>query len=555
MQDSNYWQQWTVRRLGRRAVIRAGGVATLAGAAVLAGCGRGSNSGGGTAPATGPSGAAGPPQKGGVFSGRINTDPPTTWMPSAAITYIAVWPMAPAFNQLVQFDPQQEGKVIADLADSWEVAGDGKSVVFKLHPGVKFHDGSNFTSEDVKATIDWNKNPPGKLSSSRTAVLSAVDHVETPDPLTATFVLKQPNPSLLVNLANHFACIGAKSDLAKDNIGSIVNGTGPFKLKANTRGVGVEMERNPSYFVPDRPYLDGVKYSIVVDENTAMTDLIAGQFHRYFPVLTDNYGRAARESAGKITETTVPAPNRNMLFFNTTKRPFNDPRVRQAVSLVLDRNEGVTIDIRGQGRPGGYMLPGGDWAISSDQLNKVPGYDKSNVAEAKKLLAAAGVTDPLSGSLLNRQDASFQPGMIWVQNTLQKTLGWNFTPDVKDSAAAFAAGAQTQFDLCHWLYSVDYDDPDGTFGLLCTKTASSNWSKVYDPDADALFDRQSQTMDANQRKQMVQELEQKYLNNYPSLTLYFRNRDDALWNTVHNYKIGKFLYVNQRFQDVWLSKS
>jgi peptide/nickel transport system substrate-binding protein len=360
---------------------------------------------------------------------------------------------------------------------------------------------------------------------------------------------------LIVNLANHFMCMGAKADLMKDNLGTTINGTGPFKLKALTRGVGVEMERNPSYWVNGRPYLDGVKYSIVFDENTAMTDLIAGRFHRYFPVLADNYGRAEKESGGKIKETTIPSPNRNMLFFNSTKKPFNDPRVRQAVSMVLDRQESMQIDLHGQGRSGGFMMPGGQWAISADQLNKIPGYAKPDVAEAKKLLAAAGVTGPLSGVLLNRSDATFQPGMIYVQGTLQKALGWNYTPDVKDSAAAFSAAAAGQFDLCHWLFSVDYDDPDGTFGLLATKQAPSNWSKVYDADADTLFDKQSQTVDAGQRKQLVQQLEQKYLGNFGSVTLYFRNRDDALWNSVHNYKIGSYLYVNQRLQDVWLSKA
>jgi ABC-type transport system substrate-binding protein len=145
--------------------------------------------------------------------------------------------------------------------------------------------------------------------------------------------------------------------------------------------------------------------------------------------------------------------------------------------------------------------------------------------------------------------------MIYVQGTLQKALGWNYTPDVKDSAAAFSAAAAGQFDLCHWLFSVDYDDPDGTFGLLATKQAPSNWSKVYDADADTLFDKQSQTVDAGQRKQLVQQLEQKYLGNFGSVTLYFRNRDDALWSSVHNYKIGSYLYVNQRLQDVWLSKA
>ena len=145
--------------------------------------------------------------------------------------------------------------------------------------------------------------------------------------------------------------------------------------------------------------------------------------------------------------------------------------------------------------------------------------------------------------------------MIYVQGTLQKAFGWNFKPNVLDSAAAFSAGAATQFDICTWLFSVDFDDPDATYGQFTTSKAPYNWSKVYDTEADALFDKQSQTLDTAQRKQLAQQLELKYLNGFPSLSLLFRNRDDALWNTVHDYKIGSYLYVNQRFQDVWLSKA
>jgi peptide/nickel transport system substrate-binding protein len=554
MSELNYWQKMSLRRLGRRDVLRSA-VLAGAGSALLAACGRGG--GGGAKPAgSGASSAAGTPQRGGVLASRVPTDLATTWIPAGAITYNIVHPMAPAFNQLVQWDPQDaDNKIIPDLADSYEQAGDAKSIVFKLHPGVKFHDGSDFSSEDVKATLDWTRNPPPKQVSSQQGILQVIDRVETPDPLTAKVILKQPSPALIGTLATHFGVMGAKADLAKENLGTIVNGTGPFKLKTLTRGVGVELERNPNYWVKDRPYLDGVKYSIVADDNTAMADLIAGRFHKYFPVVFDNVGRANRESAGKINEFHPPATNRNCLFFNGSKKPFNDPRVRQAVSLALDRNEAMQLDTRGMGRPGGYMLPGGSWAISSDQLKKVPGYDKPDIAEAKKLLAAAGVTEPVSGVLVNRSDTTFQPGMVYVQNALQKNLGWNFRNDVKDSASAFAAAAAGQFDLLHWIFSITFDDPDATFGQLLTGKAASNWSKISDPEADAIYDKQSQTVDAAQRKQLSQQAELKYLNNFPMLTLYFRDSPSAIWGTVQNFKVQRGLYVNQRHQDTWFSKA
>jgi len=558
MAELSYWQRPTRGRLSRRTLLQTAGIAAAGiGAVVVAGCGRGKPStGGGNSAAPAPSGGGATPQRGGVLALRVPTDPPTTWIPSGAITYVSVWPFAPGYNQLLQWDPQDaENKIIPDLADSYEIPGDGKSIVFKLHPGVKFHDGSDFSSADVKATIEWNKNPPPKQVASQQGVVQVIDHAETPDPLTATLVLKQPNPSLLGTLASHFGAIGAQADLAKPDLGSTsLNGTGPFKLKSITRGVGAELERNPNYWVKDRPYLDGVRTSIVFDENTAMTDLIAGQFHRYFPVLPDNVGRPERETGGKCRESQPIAPNRDVLFFNATKKPFNDPRVRQAVSLAIDRNEAMQIDVHQYGAIGGYMEPGGGWAISSDQLKKVPGYDKPDVAAAKKLLAAAGLTEPLSGTLMTRSDTGFQPQAIYVQGALQKNLGWDFKLDVKDSGAAFAAAAATQFDLMTWIYGLSFDDPDATFGNLATASAASNWSRVSDPDADALFTKQSQTLDAVQRKQLVQELELKYLNDFGMLTLYFRRAGHALWDEVQNYKVTGGLYVNQRYQDVWLSK-
>jgi len=562
MADGNYWRRLSERQLGRRALLRAGGmVAAGVGAAALAACGRGSSSG--TAkpagPAIGAGAGGGQPVRGGILSGRINTDPPTTWLPAGSITYISVHPYASGYNQLVQYDPQDETKIIPDLADSYEVAADGKSIVFKLHPGVKFHDGSDFSSEDVKATIAWNLNPPAKKSSSQQGNLQAIDRVETPDPLTAKFVLKMPNPSLLGILATHLMPMGAKADLAKDDLGATtINGTGPFKLKSYTRGVGAEFERNPNYWVKDRPYLDGTRWSIVFDENSAMANLTAGQFHKYYPVLPDNVGRATKETGGKIKETSVRSPGRRILFFNATKKPFSDLRVRQAVSMVLDRNEAMLVDVLKPElgvAPGGYMIPGGPWASPTDQIRKVPGYDKPDIAEAKKLLAAAGVTEPLAGTLLTRSDTSFQPNATYIQGTLKKVLGWDYKLDVKDSASAFAATAATQFDLVAWNYQPAGDDPDATFGQLATRQANTNWSKVYDDEADALFLKQSQTLDAVERKKLVQQLEIKYLSNFPMLTMYFANSNHAIWTTVQNYKVPGPLYVNNRYQDVWLSKA
>lgn len=180
MIEASYWQRLSGRRLGRRALLQSGGIAAAGiGIADLSGCGsRGTSPA--KAPAAGSSASAGTPQTGGVLAHWSQTDPQSLDIHSVT-TYVAVWPETPCYNQLLQYDSQDpDKKVIADLADSYEVAGDGKSIVFKLHPGVKFHDGSEFSSADVKATLDWIANPPPKKVSVRQGDLAALDHVEAP---------------------------------------------------------------------------------------------------------------------------------------------------------------------------------------------------------------------------------------------------------------------------------------------------------------------------------------------------------------------------------------
>jgi len=554
MADLSYWQRLSGQRFARRALLRSGGIAAAGiGVAALAGCGSSGTSTGKAPAAGGSSASAGPPQKGGVLAHWSLTDPQSLDIHSVT-SYVSVWPESPCYNQLLQYDPNDpDKKIIPDLADSYEVAGDGKSIVFKLHSGVKFHDGSAFTSEDVKATIDWIGNPPPKKISTRQGAVDAVDHVETPDPLTAKVILKRPNPSLILNLATDFMAIGSQADLAKGDLGTQMNGTGPFKLKSYTRGVGTELERNPSYWVKDRPYLDGLKFSIVPEDSTAFTNFVAGKFHRYYPVQPENMPRVEKETGGKAKATSLLSPTRDVLYFNGTRKPFNDPRVRQAVSLAIDRQASVQVVRAGLAAAGGYMQPGGQWAISADQLKKVPGYDKPDIAEAKKLLAAAGVTEPLNGVLLTRTDLAYQATATFVQGSLQKALGWNFKIDSKDSASWLVAGDATQFDLEAGPVGIELDDPDSVFSLLATTKAARNWSKIYDTEGDALFEKQSQTLDTAQRKQIVQQMELKFLNNFPTLTVFFGNLNHGIWNQVQNYKLASSLYTNQRLEDVWLS--
>ncbi|MER3420734.1 MAG: hypothetical protein C4290_09525, partial [Chloroflexota bacterium] len=496
------------------------------------------------------------PRYGGVISQRLPNDPDRLDAHQST-TYVSVWPHAPCFNQLVQFDPakpqNRPDEIIPDLATRWEQP-DAQTVVFKLKPGVKFHDGSDFTSEDPKTQIEWIKNPPAGKVSPRQAALDAIAKIETPDPLTLTLTLSRPNPSLLMNLASHYFTIGqAKDILANGEIGPKLIGTGPFKLKQYERGNFIELEKNSSYHVPGRPYLDGLKFFIVRDYSTALTNFIQGQYQLFYGLefVPSDAERAARESGGKIEVVRVLSTLRDIVFPNARRKPYDDIRVRQAISLAIDRDAAIKIIKEGAGKRGGYLLPGGAWAIAEQELRQYDGYDKPNIEKAKQLLQQAGVSTPLEAVAWSRTD--FKPFAEFVKDQLAK-IGITVNLNLADTATSQPKLQQGEFDIGPWLIAINVDDPDAVFAEISTSKAVRNWSNVKDSQIDALFDKQTVTVDFQERRKIVQELEKKALSLYQVTVLQFQELVFGQAKTVRNMTFHASLYTNRRMENVWLAQ-
>ncbi|MDP2952110.1 MAG: ABC transporter substrate-binding protein, partial [Chloroflexota bacterium] len=201
-------------------------------------------------PVTTPSGEQ--PRYGGILKSNNLEDPPHLEFTQVKSAY-ALQPLNSIYSMLVQNDPQDETKIIPDLAERWEVSPDGKVYTFYLRKEVRFHDGQGLTSADVKVSIERFAWPPKGVISQMQGLFQGLDRIETPDPQTVVFVLKRPQASFLTIIAMPFFIVypkhilDAKGDMKKDAVG-----TGPFKLKEYTRGVSFEQVRNPDYFVPGR---------------------------------------------------------------------------------------------------------------------------------------------------------------------------------------------------------------------------------------------------------------------------------------------------------------
>jgi peptide/nickel transport system substrate-binding protein len=340
------------------------------------------------------------PKSGGILNFVVSAEPPS-FDAHRETTFALIHPARPHYNLLVKFDPQNYPKVIGDLAESWTISPDGLKYTFKLRSGVQFHDRSLLTSRDVKASFDKIIFPKGDVISVRQGAYDVVDKIEAPDPRTVVFMLKWNSASFLQSVATPFNWIYKADLLQKDPhwYERNVMGTGPFKFGEYVRGSHWTGTRNEKYFVRGRPYLDGYRALFVRSGAAQVAAIKSGQalveFRGFSPAQRDEIVKALGD---KIVVQEGGWVCNNLVAFNTKRRPFDDTRFRQALTLAIDRWGGskALSQIAFVGPVGGLMRPGSPFATPDAQLEKLVGYGRDiNAARAaaRKLLAEAKVAD------------------------------------------------------------------------------------------------------------------------------------------------------------------
>ena len=353
--------------------------------------------------------AAETPRRGGVLLSAIAADAPSL-DPHQEETFATLHLVAPCYSTLLQIDPYHYPRIIGDVATEWSITPDGLTYTFKLRPGIRFHDGSPLTAADVKATYEKIVFPPAGVRSVRRNAYAAVTSIEAPDASTIVLRLKHPSASLLANLASPWNVIYPKKHLDRDPnyFKTNIVGSGPFKFKSYTRGATFEGERNPDYFIKDRPYLDGYKFFIATETSARAAAIRSGRAYIEFRTLPLSEVEAIRKQLGdKIVVQDTAATGIFGIAVNQTIKPFKDERVRRALTLGLDRYTAsrVLYPIASLKDVGGLMRPGTEWAMSDAELQKFPGFGKDmdkNRAEARRLLAEAGYPNGLKAVLKNR---------------------------------------------------------------------------------------------------------------------------------------------------------
>ncbi len=506
-----------------------------------------------------------PPKPGGVLRIMLPGVPPSL-SPHEEGTGWTTWAAMPCLSNLVLFDPlkatESADTVIGELAERWAWQDGGRTLVFFLRHGVKWHDGQPFTSKDVKYTYDLVRGAPnaqGHLRiNPRKLWYANVNAIETPDPYTVIFRLNRPQPSVLLLLASGYSPVyPAHVPVAEFRTKCI--GTGPFKLKEYRPGVSIDYVRNPDYFIKDRPYLDGVRLLIVEERGTRVAAIQTGRADYNYPVdFTAAIAETLRKQPDLVVKETPTTVYDNVLI-NAKREPFGDARVRLALNLAIDR-QGYLKGVRqGAGVLGTAMLPApyGLWGLTAKDLPKLPGYGDpvAQKAEARKLLAAAGfgAATPLKLVVSTRAWAAYVDVASFVVDQLRQ-VGVEATLEQVETAMWYSRLSRRDFQVAINVTGIGVDDPDANFYENFKCGSARNYSDYCNPAIDDLIEAQSRELDPTKRAALVHEIDRKLQLDGARPILGWAFGYDVMHRSVRNLVPHQTIYSYARLQEVWLDR-
>jgi len=502
------------------------------------------------------------PKSGGLLRFAVSAEPPN-YDCHANSSFAFIHPVRPHYSTLLKFDAAKYPAIKGDLAQSWTVSKDGLTYTFKLRKGVKFHDGSALTSEDIKATYDRIRKPPPGVKSLREASYEDISAIETPDPLTVVIRLRKPNASMLSNFASPWDCVYSAAKLKQDPRWPERNimGTGPFTFVEHVAGSHWLGRKFKDYYEKDKPYLDG--YMAIFISGAPMVNALAAgevlaEFRGHSPADRD---RLVKTLGDRAVVQESPWVCSLVVTFNTRKKPFDDARVRRALSLAVDRWGGAQAlsKVALVRHVGGLLRPGYELAISEQELQKMPGFSKdvnASRAQAKKLLQEAGVPN-LTFTLTNRNVAMpYTPVGVFLIDQWRQ-IGVNVKHEQLETKLYLAAQQKDNptFDAALDFNCDFMDEPNLQLQKYLSHDRSSiNYAGQTDRTLDELYDRQSGELDKKKRYAILREFENRALEQAYTIPTIWWHRIIVLNKKFKGWSITPSHYVNQDLADVWLDQ-
>lgn len=433
-----------------------------------------------------------------------------------------------------------------DLALSWEFKGP-QVLEFTLRQGAKFHNGREVTAEDVKYSLDRIRDP--SVPAGYASYIASVASVEAPSKYRVVLQLKQPDSAILNNLAMPAMAIVAKEAVEPQPVGlkKTMMGSGPFKFKEHVPDQRLVLVKNPDYFMPGQPLLDELHFIPLKDETARTNALRSGEIDYVEPVAPKDI--AALRNDRTVTVTGGPNLSFVAISLNTSKKPYDDVRVRQALAYAINRDEMVQKGFDGFAQPlwGPPLIPP-FWAGNTDK------YYTYDVNKAKQLLAEAGYPNGFKTNILNGTGTSYHaPFSVVVQSELKK-IGVEVEIQAMDGAVANKNWISGEFEMypIRW-WGSDFIDPDGAFRSLFTCKGSYNNSRFCNEKVDELILKGLAVTSIEERKAVYKDAMKALSEQQPWVFLVSFDRFEAMKSFVKGYIA--FPNASQYgLRDIWLDK-
>jgi peptide/nickel transport system substrate-binding protein len=450
--------------------------------------------------------------------------------PSLARTYVGRIVFASLCDKL--FDIDEKLNLVPQLALSHETLEDGKTVVIKLRPNVKFHDGEPMDAEAVKYTFERHLTLNG---SFRKPELAAVEKVEVVDPLTVKLSLKAPFSPLLSQLTDRAGMIvspKAAKELG-DRFGTKPVCAGPYKFVERVQQDRIVLERFADYWNKDAVKIDRVVFLPIVDSSVRLANLKAGQLQLIErPLATDiqEMRSAPNLKLVTVTELGYQGMTLNVAKGEASKNPLGqDKRVRQALDLAIDREAVNQVVFNGE------FVPGNQWINPENPYyqQKFP-VPKRDIAKAKQLLQEAGVKTPLTIDYMVPNNPETR-AVAEVIQAMAAEAGF----DMRIRIVEFATGLKEAEDGRYQAFMLAWSgrtDPDGNLYIFHKSGAPQNYGGYSNPQVDKLFDEARIKNDPKERKALYEKVAETLLSEGSVLYLYHRRVLIAHTNKLEGYR-------------------
>jgi peptide/nickel transport system substrate-binding protein len=514
-----------------------------------------------------PATAGDTPKRGGTLTYMIPADAPPSFDGHREATFATVHAVAPFYSVLVRVNPENPASTTDFVCDVCteipEPSDGGRTYAFPIRDDVRFEDGSLLTAYDVAAS--WNKivDPPEGVISARRGYYSMIEAVEAPDAKTVVFRLKYATNAFIPALADPYAFLYKKDVLDRDPrwFEKNIMGSGPFRLTEYQLGQSISGVRNPDYYHRGLPYLDGFT-GIFADKQAVRVSAIrsdrAAIEFRGFPPATRDELQAALGSELSVQESDWNCGN--LITPNHQRKPFDDVRVRRALTLAIDRWHGAPAlsRISVMKTVGGVGFPGSPLAATRAELEQLAGYwpdiEKSR-AEARRLLKDAGA-EGLTFELLNRNvDQPYKFNALWVIDEWSK-IGVKVTQRVVPTGPFGEALRRGEFETVLDGDCQNIVNPllDGT-KYLPHSVSPSNYGYYQDPSEVELYDRMLRETDFARQRDLMRQFEKRVLDTEAhEIFLLWRYRIVPYRSYVKGWKVSPSHYVNQDLATIWLDK-